>query len=382
MVLFVANTAIQVEKGKHYLPRPDFEFIKALTTKGISVSVMNFTTQKDNPTYDYSLNDIGGISILGIGSHKGKGRLTGLSKVWTYIKGVSRTFVYLIKDKSFVYVYFPGPIPMVAALLCALLGKKYALYVRGVWKTEGLNNVVSNYIFKHAQFIFTTGLGFASTIKKQNTNVEPVYPMTTFDVNSVAKMEKFERKEIKNILFVGNLVKTKGVLDVVKAIDLLRKQGVLVNLKIIGGGDLEDITELEDLIAELAVSSEVEYVGHISDAEKLASYFQSTDLFLYPSYYPEGFPRVVFEAMIFGIPIICTILPGMKSFMEDGVNCLEVPPESAQAISDAVVRLKNDSALSKKIGNRSREMIKEYFDTFTVKGHENQFYNDFIKLKS
>jgi len=364
-MLLVPNTAVQV---------------KTLTEKGMAVSVVSFTRQKNDPFCDYALNDIKDINVVDLGLNKLQ--VTGLFKIFAYLRGIIKTGFYLLGNQSFVYIYFPGPAPLLTALLCALMGKKYALYVRGVWKTTGLYHIVSRYVFRKAQFIFTTGTGFRDIISKYNKNVEPVYPMTTFDVRSVADMKRNKTNDIKNLLFVGHIRKRKGILDVVTSISLLKKQGIIVCLKVIGGGDSNDVAELQKLVAQLSVSDEVKYIGHVSDARQLEKHFQKADLFLYPSYYPEGFPRVVFEAMIFGMPIICTILTGMRGFMEDKVNCLEVPAESAQSITDAIVLLKNDPVLSLNIGNKAQKMAKDYFNSFTIQGHEEQFYHKLMNIKN
>ncbi len=86
-------------------------------------------------------------------------------------------------------------------------------------------------------------------------------------------------------------------MDAIISVALAKKEGVLVNLTIVGGGDADDIAELNNTVAKFDVSEQVEYIGHISSPETLSGYYKQADVFLYPSYYPEGFPRVVYEAI-------------------------------------------------------------------------------------
>jgi glycosyltransferase involved in cell wall biosynthesis len=276
-----------------------------------------------------------------------------------------------------IYIYFPGHIPLLAGLISALLKKRYALYVRGVWNTAGLMGVLSNYVFRNAAFIFTTGLGFAEQISTCNTNVGPVYPMTAFSPDVAVARKISANEHLCTALFVGHARERKGVLDVIRSISLARNRGVEVGLQIVGGGDEADLRKINSLVADLELGNHVEYLGHVSDPDRLAEYFSAADMFLYPSYYPEGFPRVVYEAMLFELPIICTILPGMRGFMKDQVNCIEVSPRQPEQIAKALLRLEKDSQFRKILGGAARETIENYLASFSIKGHANQFYEKY-----
>lgn len=371
MILFFPNTAIQNDGCQHFLPRPDFDFLDELAGKGISCTVMSAEQVKDDPFSDCALDDILKLQIYSLGMHD-KASLT--KKLVFYIKAIFIISTYISKKGSFVYLYFPGHIPMIAGLLCALLGKKYGVYVRGIWKQTGIRSRLANYIFANAQFIFTTGLGFSRKIKCLNHNTEPVYPMTSFPPDQVS-INQDKYRIFKRVLFVGHIRERKGILDVIRSIALSKKQGIDLYLDVVGGGDADDISALNNLTQELNLQDRVNYHGHVGDTDELAKYFSNADVFLYPSYYPEGFPRVVYEAMIFGLPIVCTILPGMKGFIEHGINCLEVPGQKPELIATALVKLGNDETLRTRLGSTARNMVEDYFSSMKIKGHAGQFYN-------
>ena len=370
MILFIPNTAIQNDGRQHFLPRPDFDFLNELTAKGIRFSVMGGESVKDDPFSDCALDDILELQIVSLGMHD-KASLA--KKLTFYIKGIVKTGFFLLKKDMFVYLYYPGHIPMMAGFICALLGKKYGIYLRGVWKQTGVQSRISKYIFANAQFIFTTGLGFSRQIRHWNENTEPVYPMTTFAPSRIP-IGQHKYGSYKKALFVGHIRETKGVLDVIRSIALTKKQGIDLHLDIVGGGDADDISAINSLVQKLDLQHRVNYHGHVSDADELAKYFNNADVFLYPSYYPEGFPRVVYEAMIFGLPIVCTVLPGMKGFIEHDVNSLEVPGKMPELIAEALVTLGSDEALRARLGSTARKMVEDYFSTIKIKGHAGQFY--------
>jgi len=55
-----------------------------------------------------------------------------------------------------------------------------------------------------------------------------------------------------------------------------------------------------------------------------------------PSYYREGVPRVILEAMSMGKPVVTTDMPGCRDAVEDGKNGLLVPPKNSQALAEAI----------------------------------------------
>lgn len=374
-LLFVPNTSLQEEAGRYYLPRPDFDFLRNLASDGMEVAVMNFIGAKDDPFSDYALNDIEQVEICALGFHD---RKTGVvSKTLFYVRGVTVALRHLLMNGKFVYIYFPGHIPMVIAVVCALTGKRFGMYVRGIWKRDGLRGALSNLVFSKASFVFTTGQSFASYVKKYNENTEPVYPMTTFSPEQVKVPDR--RGRFARALFVGHIREKKGILDVVMAMRQARNKGLDLWLDVVGGGDRSDMEALNSVAEREGVSDRVTYHGHISDPDELRRYFSDADVFLYPSYYPEGYPRVVYEAMIFGLPIICTVLPGMQGFNIDQENCLEVPPRTPGAIAEALLRLENEPELRMKLGQSARNLVDEYFSGFRIKGHTDQFREKFSR---
>ncbi len=69
--------------------------------------------------------------------------------------------------------------------------------------------------------------------------------------------------------------------------------------------------------------------------------FEKADLFVLPTHH-EGFPRVLYEAMIKSTVIITTFVGGIPGVMRAGVDCIEIPCKNSTAIADAVESLTAD----------------------------------------
>ena len=132
------------------------------------------------------------------------------------------------------YIYFPGNINTIAAVLCIIFRRKYALYVRGIWQEKGAIRWLYGFVFKKAQFVYATGVGFCDTLSKYNENVEPVSPMISLTDRLSAKTSNAEQKTHgSKLLFVGHIKESKGVFDVVGAVRELRRKEYDVSLDIV-----------------------------------------------------------------------------------------------------------------------------------------------------
>ena len=82
-----------------------------------------------------------------------------------------------------------------------------------------------------------------------------------------------------------------------------------------------------------------------------------------PSLKREGLPKTVIEGMAYGVPPIVTNSGGSPELVEDGISGIIVPPNSAQAIADAILRLYRNTKLRKKMGQAAEQRIRGHFTT-------------------
>lgn len=160
-----------------------------------------------------------------------------------------------------------------------------------------------------------------------------------------------------SLLFVGRLLKSKGIIEAYNL--FLRLKETDRNVKLVIAGDLDpknpDSIKNEEL--EVFVRTEnVEYLGYVSD---LAPVFLRANVLIFPSTYREGVPRVIIEALKFGMTIITYNLPGCKETVQS--NGLLLDP--GDIMSDKVVRylLGLDRAKFVQNSRESRRMFLEKF---------------------
>ena len=165
-----------------------------------------------------------------------------------------------------------------------------------------------------------------------------------------------EPGSVPMVLFAGRLLPEKGVLDTVEAFALLHARRPC-KLVIAGAGPAAE--DVAARVAELGLSDSVSLAGLLSHDELWAVY-RAADVFVLPTYWGEGFPTVLAEAMSAGLPIVTTKLRGSADHLEDGVNALFVPPRAPSELADAIGRLLDDEELRGRMSAANRVKVRDF----------------------
>jgi glycosyltransferase involved in cell wall biosynthesis len=102
----------------------------------------------------------------------------------------------------------------------------------------------------------------------------------------------------------------------------------------------------------------VEFLGHRDDMPEL---LRQVDIAVLPTSYPEGVPRFLLEAAATGLPLVASNIESCRLVVQDGVNGLLVPPRDAAALAHAMLRLVQDPALCRRMGEASRGIAVRQF---------------------
>ena len=107
----------------------------------------------------------------------------------------------------------------------------------------------------------------------------------------------------------------------------------------------------------------ITWLGLCTDMPAL---FSKCSLFVLPSYYGEGVPRVLLEAASAGRAIITTDMPGCRETVEDGVTGLLVEAKNAWSLAEGLEKLLVDPALRRSMGEKGRARIESDFTVANV----------------
>jgi phosphatidylinositol alpha-mannosyltransferase len=167
-----------------------------------------------------------------------------------------------------------------------------------------------------------------------------------------------------NVLFVGRFEPRKGVLDILKAHRILRRDGLESRLLLVGGGPQE--REARRYVATRRLGG-VEFLGRVSDAVR-DQLFKTADVYVSPATGRESFGIVLLEAMAAGVPIVCSDIHGFKGVVRRNEQALLVPPRDSEALAAALAHLLRDPVLRERMGRSGRERAAQFgWENITAK---------------
>lgn len=151
------------------------------------------------------------------------------------------------------------------------------------------------------------------------------------------------RRDHLRVLFVSNMIPSKGYDDLVVALHLLRLRGAEVEARFVGRWPSEGASKsFQARVNALGLSDAVEHLGPIRDDAIMRGWYLWADAFVLPTYYPtEAQPLVLLEALAAGTPVVTTRRGGIPEMIEDGVEGALVPPRQPEAIAQALDSLRD-----------------------------------------
>ncbi len=179
------------------------------------------------------------------------------------------------------------------------------------------------------------------------------------------------------VTMISRVTRTKGVLDFAAAARRIRAARPEIEFVLAGAADGESFDALtDDELAELDRS--LRWIGFRDDVREILAF---TDLFVFPSYYREGIPRVLMEAASMGLPLIAADAPGSTEVVEEGRNGFLVPPRDVDAITAAVLRLADDRELRDHLGEESRALVMSRHDLGLIVEQTRSRYRELLQAK-
>jgi glycosyltransferase involved in cell wall biosynthesis len=189
-----------------------------------------------------------------------------------------------------------------------------------------------------------------------------VLPNAIPDNTTGHKPPDFRDKAKIQVLFLSNLIPSKGVLEFLQMANLVAVRAPNVHFILAGPKFSENFYQiLLDFIQREGLENIVELPGGLY-GEKKNQAFRESDIFVFPTYYEfETFGLVNLEAMQWSLPIISSNEGSIPEVVVDGKNGFIVNPKDIPQLVDRVLRLLNDRELRLRMGLEGRKMFSKYF---------------------
>lgn len=273
------------------------------------------------------------------------------------------------KDPDIVYIpsqqstlTFLRDIPLF--IITKIYGKKLVCHLRGGYFLKWYNesNFLTKWVICRAQKLIDAQIVLGHNLidlYKPFMDIDKIFVVPnggSFDYPD----KKTKENKIINILFLGNFIRSKGIIDFIKAgINLPPEYYEKIVLQI-AGNHVDSKEEIEGLLnSKLDIS--LNNLGPITGEDKNAILINA-DIFVFPTFYRnEGHPWVIVEALAAGLPIISTNRGAIIESVIDGYNGFIIEPNSPKEIIEKILKLVDDKNLRNQMGKNSKKIYKEKF---------------------
>ena len=186
-----------------------------------------------------------------------------------------------------------------------------------------------------------------------------VLPGAGIDLATFKPVPLARDPDVITVLFAGRLLRSKGVVDLMDAASILKARfGDRLRVHIAGSHTDNDPDGLSATERQrLESGREVRYLG-ARDAAEMPALMASADIFVLPTRYPEGLPRVLLEAGATGAALVAGDVDGTRAFIEHEANGLLLENTGGAAIADAVTRLAEDPQMRRRFGDAARDKLE------------------------
>ena len=264
---------------------------------------------------------------------------------------------------------------MVAAVLCRVPNRIYTVTGLRFETTQGVLRFVLKTMERItclcATKVIPEGDGVKSILLRERITRKPMQKVLNGNINGV-DLEWYDRTESVmqrasevrgdstdfTFVFIGRIVRDKGVNELVEAFSRLANERSDVRLMLVGRFE-DDLDPLPQHTKKQIESNErISFVGYQSDVRP---YLVASDVLVLPSY-REGFPNVVLQAGAMGLPVIVTDVNGSDEAICSGVNGVIVPKYSSEVLYRAMSDMVSDRDATANMAAVAREMVASRFD--------------------
>lgn len=291
--------------------------------------------------------------------------------------------VFMRREKpEIVHTHTPkaGLIGMLGAWITRVPHRLHTVAGLPVMESSGMKRKILMFVewltYKCATHVYPNSIGLREFILTNNlTNADKLKVLGNGSSNGIdttyfSKTEEVmeEGSKIKDdyklsdedfiFIFIGRIVKDKGINELLSAFDTLSKVEQKIKLLLVGTFEdhLDPISEASRTV--LKSNENIIEVGFQNDVRP---FLAISDCLVFPSY-REGFPNVVMQAGSMGLPSIVSDINGCNEIVEEGVNGLIIPVKDREALYDSMRKIYQDRELRDTLAKNARKQIVERYD--------------------
>lgn len=364
-VTTVSKSLKRLLKGQlKYMNSNGFEVIAIASPGEFMFDVEKY---ENVPTYEVKMSR--GINVL-----------QDLKSIWKLYK------IYKKEQPDIVHTHTPkaGFVGIIAAYFAGVPVRLHTVAGLPLMETIGIKRKILNFVEKLTyrlatrvypnsknlrKFIIREKLTSSKKLKVIGHGSSNGIDTSEFNLKTISNQKKEKIRENLSLskndfifLYVGRLVKDKGVNELIQAFLELSK--CHKDVRLILAGDNDDNTDplLPQTLKHINNHQQIYHVGYVNN---IVDYFAFADVFVFPSY-REGFPNVVLQAAAMQLNAIVTDINGSNEIVEDQKNGFIIPVKDAKKIEEKMLWSYKNKEESKKMGLKSRQIIIDRFERTVI----------------
>ena len=261
------------------------------------------------------------------------------------LRRIKPDVVHTHNTAGYVYGVAAAAIAAVPRIIHTRHGQRYHSSRRQTMLFRGLSGLVN-----HVVSVSSDG--------RQLSIDEGIAPAKALTIWNGVDLQKFKMKVNRpsgRIAVVARLAPEKDIVSLIKAIDMMIRQGADIFLDIIGDGSERQL--LESLSRSLNLGERIQFHGSRNDIPRALA---NTSVFVLPSI-TEGISLTLLEAMATGLPVVACNVGGNPEVVDDGKTGFLVAPSQPEALADALLKLHHNPSLAKEFGSNGRARVEAKF---------------------
>jgi glycosyltransferase involved in cell wall biosynthesis len=331
------------------------------------------------------------IRDLGFTFHRldlNRGGLNPLADFWPFIKLVfflakeRPDILQCVSIKPVLYGATAGTIVGLKRIVCLINGLGYAF--EGENLKGKIVKIVAMALYRNALALPGIRVIFQNPDDREYFVSHRLAPLekTILIRGSGVDMMKFPPHPLPinkkpKILFVGRLLWSKGIGELVDAAINLKNEGLDFTLQIVGSPDDRNPNAVStEFINKFKDKDFIEWPGRQCD---MPTFYREADILCLPTKYKEGIPLTLLEAASMGRALVATDVPGCREIVRNEVNGFLIPPGNTTELTNALRKLILNPDQRIVFGENSSKIVKDEFSSEIIQRELNQVYFDLLE---
>lgn len=206
------------------------------------------------------------------------------------------------------------------------------------------------------QWVSNHGVYASETLKKIGVKAEKIIPRdwpSFITPKEFSPKNKSSNQKLITVFYCGTVSENKGIGEIINVISLLHREGLNIQAKIAGNGEIEKYSAMAK---KLGIEKQIIFLGLIPH-DNVIPLMRDSDLVIVPSRteYAEGFPKVINEALISRTPLIVSNHPVFMSKFKNEENAMIFPSGDYIALSKSIKKIMKNEELYHQLSANSYE---------------------------